>query len=357
MNSTFWRGKRVLLTGHTGFKGAWLAIWLHELGADVSGYALPPEQTPNLFSAARIEKLLHHNEGDLRDLSKLMTVVTRARPEIVVHMAAQALVRESYADPVGTYGSNVMGTVHLLEAVRQTDGVRAVVVVTSDKCYENREWPWGYRESDPVGGHDPYSSSKGCAELVVAAYRRSFFVSESFGKPGVAVASVRAGNVIGGGDWARDRLVPDVIRALMAGERPLIRYPHAIRPWQHVLDPLSGYLLLAERLSIAGPDFAEAWNFGPPDQNACSVGTLVERLYALWGHAAEWDFDNNDQPHESVYLKLDSSKARARLTWKSRWPLETALQKTIQAYRSHAEGVDMSEIIRRQVHEYTSATA
>src|SRR5579863_1334262 len=213
MNSEFWRGKRILLTGHTGFKGSWLAIWLHDLGAEVTGYALPPDQIPNLFLAAGVERFLHHNEGDLRDLSNLSAVVARARPEIVIHMAAQALVRESYADPVGTYGSNVMGTVHLLEAVRQSRGVRAVVVVTSDKCYENREWPWGYRENDPVGGHDPYSSSKGCAELVVAAYRRSFFARESFGKHGVAVASGRAGNVIGGGDWSKDRLVPDVIRA------------------------------------------------------------------------------------------------------------------------------------------------
>jgi CDP-glucose 4,6-dehydratase len=284
-------------------------------------------------------------------------VVERTRPEIVIHLAAQSLVRESYVNPVGTFGSNVMGTVHLLEAVRQTKGVRVVIVVTSDKCYENREWPWGYRETDPVGGRDPYSSSKGCAELVVAAYRRSFFGPESFAKHGVAVASVRAGNVIGGGDWAKDRLVPDVIRALMAGERPLIRYPHAIRPWQHVLDPLAGYLLLAERLWLAGPDFAEAWNFGPTDQNTCSVGSLVERLYALWDDAPEWEFDNNEQPHEAAYLKLDSSKARARLGWKSRWSLETALQKTIEAYHSHAKGGDMSEIIRRQVREYAGVSA
>jgi CDP-glucose 4,6-dehydratase len=353
VNSAFWRGKRVLLTGHSGFKGAWLSIWLHGLGAKVIGYALPPVDSSNLFCKAGIEKLLQHNDGDIRDLAKLKVVVARAQPEIVIHMAAQSLVRESYADPVGTFGTNVMGTAHLLEAIRHTKGVRAVVVVTSDKCYENREWPWGYREIDPVGGYDPYSSSKGCAELVAAAYRRSFFGSESFAQHGVAVASARAGNVIGGGDWGKDRLVPDVIAALIAEERPLIRYPHAVRPWQHVLDPLSGYLLLAEHLWVGGPEFAEAWNFGPSEHGVCSVASLVERICVLWGRSADWHYNVIEPPHEAVYLKLDSSKARTRLGWQPRWSLEMALARTIEVYRVIADGGNVGEIARRQIDDYS----
>lgn len=352
MNSDFWRGKRVLLTGHSGFKGAWLSVWLHGLGADVIGYALPQVNSSSLFCKAGIEKLLQHNDGDIRDLAKLKVVVAHAEPEIVIHMAAQSLVRESYADPVGTFGTNVMGTAHLLEAIRHTKGVRAVVVVTSDKCYENREWPWGYREIDPLGGYDPYSSSKGCAELVAAGYRRSFFSRESFAQHGVAIASARAGNVIGGGDWGKDRLVPNVIAALIAAQRPLIRYPHAIRPWQHVLDPLSGYLLLAEHLWTGGFEFAEAWNFGPSEHSICSVASLVERICALWGRSGGWHCDVSEPLHEAVYLKLDSSKARTRLGWQPRWSLETALVKTIEVYRVFADGGNVGEIVRRQIEEY-----
>jgi len=351
MNKEFWRGKRVLLTGHTGFKGAWLAIWLHELGARVTGFSLPPIGDPNLFSMAGIAKLVDHHEGDLREFAQVKDVVAGARPEIVVHMAAQSLVLESYADPVGTFATNVMGTVHLLEAIRQAGGVRAVLVITTDKCYQNREWLWGYRETDRLGGHDPYSTSKACAELVVAGYRQSFFDLQTYSRHGVALASARAGNVIGGGDWSKDRLVPDVMRALAAGRRPLIRYPQAVRPWQHVLDPLRGYLMLIERMWTAAQDFAEAWNFGPPEASACSVGSIVQQLCALWGDGAGWECDESDRLHEAHYLKLDSSKARARIGWQPRWPLETALRKTVEAYRAK----DIGEVVRRQIHEHSAA--
>lgn len=283
MLANFWEGKRVLLTGHTGFKGGWLSLWLQSLGANVTGYALLPPTQPSLYEVARVGDGMYSHIADIRDLDRLVAVMRETRPEIVIHMAAQPLVRYSYVNPVETYATNVMGTVNLLEAVRQVGGVRVVVNVTSDKCYENREWIWGYREHDPMGGYDPYSSSKGCAELVAAAYRNSFFNPEAFGTHGVALASVRAGNVIGGGDWAEDRLIPDFMRAIMAGRAVVIRSPHAIRPWQHVLEPLSGYLLLAQHLWTDGPAFAEGWNFGPVDEDAKPVEWIVEQLTGLWG--------------------------------------------------------------------------
>ena len=285
LSPSFWKDKRVLITGHTGFKGGWLSIWMQRLGATVAGYALDPPTETSLFDAAQVAESMTSVIADVRDLDRLDGFVSEFRPQVIFHMAAQSLVRRSYADPVDTYGSNVMGTVHVLEAARRCGDVRAVVNVTSDKCYENREWPWGYRENEPMGGHDPYSSSKGCAELITSAYRRSYFSSEpATGRSAPpALASARAGNVIGGGDWAEDRLVPDIMRAFLSGQAVVIRNPGSVRPWQHVLEPLRGYLTLAERLHNEGSDFAQAWNFGPSDNDARPVGWLVDRLCSLWG--------------------------------------------------------------------------
>lgn len=312
MNAAFWHGKRVFLTGHTGFKGGWLSLWLQQLGADVTGYALDAPTSPSLFEAASVARGMRSIIGDVRDGDAVKRAMAVARPDIVIHMAAQPLVRYSYVNPVETYSTNVMGVVNLLEAVRATPGVRAVVNVTSDKCYENREWPWGYRENEAMGGYDPYSNSKGCAELVTAGYRSSFFHADKYPEHGVALGSGRAGNVIGGGDWALDRLIPDMLRAIGAGEPVMIRNPHAIRPWQHVLEPLSGYLTLAEKLYTEGPVHAEGWNFGPYDTDAKPVEWIVERMTQEWGAGASWTLDGQDHPHEATYLKLDCSKARGR---------------------------------------------
>ena len=354
MNPAFWRGRRVLVTGHTGFKGGWLCLWLQSVGAEVVGYALEPPTEPSLFESARVgEGLAASHLGDVRDLDHLQSVFRDHCPEVVFHMAAQPLVRLSYAEPVDTYATNVMGTVNVLEAVRRTPGVRALVNITTDKCYENREWVWGYRENDPMGGHDPYSSSKGCAELATAAYRSSFFNPKDFQRHRVSVASVRAGNVIGGGDWAGDRLVPDMIRAFTAGEPVVIRSPHAIRPWQHVLEPLRGYLVLAERMVESGPDFAEGWNFGPREEDARPVSWIVQRLVELWGEGAAWRLDAGEHPHEASYLKLDCAKARARLEWSPRWDLAAALEKIVAWHRAFNRGEDMRSFTLRQISHYT----
>jgi CDP-glucose 4,6-dehydratase len=337
MTPEFWRGKRVLITGHTGFKGAWLSLWLQAKGAEVVGYALPPPTTPSLFESANVAQGMTSIMGDVRDLESISREILSHRPEVVFHLAAQSLVRESYQNPVETYAVNVMGTAHVLEAVRQVDSVRAVVIVTSDKCYANREWVWGYRENEPMGGHDPYSSSKGCAELVTAAFRDSFFPTEKYEQHRVAIASARAGNVIGGGDWATDRLIPDIIRAFIEERPVVIRSPHAIRPWQHVLEPLDGYLTLAERLVERGSEFACGWNFGPSDEDARPVGWIVEHLVQLWGTGATWEIDKNPQPHEAHYLKLDSSQARMRLGWKPRLDLSTTLEWLVAWYREFAQ--------------------
>jgi CDP-glucose 4,6-dehydratase len=352
VNPDFWRGKRVFLTGHTGFKGSWLSLWLQALGADVTGYALAPPTTTNLFTLANVGQNMRSQIADVRDLAALQNTVQQAQPEIVLHLAAQPLVRASYADPVTTYATNVMGTVHLLEAVRQTPGVRAVVNVTTDKCYENREWVWGYRESDPMGGHDPYSNSKGAAELVSASYRSSFFNPSTHATHGVALATARAGNVIGGGDWADDRLVPDMLAALQSGAPARIRSPHAIRPWQHVLEPLRGYLTLAERLYTEGPAFAEAWNFGPLDEDAKPVGWIAAEMTRLWGHEATWVADTGEHPHEAHYLKLDISKARARLPWTPLLRLPDALRLTIEWARQQQNGDDMHAATLSQIRSY-----
>lgn len=356
MDKRFWQGRRVFITGHTGFKGGWLSLWLQSLGAEVTGYALEAPTKPSLFEVANISEGMCSHIGDVRDLDHLLRAIKEARPEVVFHMAAQPLVRRSYVNPVETYATNVMGTVHVLEAVRQTEDVRVVMNVTSDKCYENREWVWGYRESEPMGGYDPYSNSKGCAELVTSAYRCSFFNPASYKNHGVALASARAGNVIGGGDWADDRLIPDFMRAILAGRPVIIRSPHAIRPWQHVLEPLSGYLLLAELLWTRGSEFAEAWNFGPHERDAKTVEWIVGHLIQLWGKGASWQLDDREHPHEAHYLRLDISKARMKLGWQPRWNLETALSSIIEWYRAYLAGVDMREAMQKQIAAYQAAS-
>jgi CDP-glucose 4,6-dehydratase len=341
-----WRGRRVLVTGHTGFKGSWLSLWLHALGADVTGFALPPPSEPSLFDAARIDALIAHYEGDVRDLTAVRAVVEASRPEVIFHLAAQPLVRLSYREPVETYATNVMGTVHLLEAARRAPDVKAIVCVTSDKCYENREWVWPYRENDPMGGHDPYSSSKGCAELVAAAWRSSFFAN------GPGLATVRAGNVIGGGDWATDRLVPDLVRAFEAGAAPLIRSPDAVRPWQHVLEALGGYLQIAERLLAGERQFADAWNFGPSDEDARPVSWIVERMRAAWGGAPQPQADHGSRVHEAGLLRLDCSKARAALGWRPALKLEQALDWIVEWHKAVGGGEDARAITLKQIADY-----
>ncbi|MDX2256971.1 MAG: CDP-glucose 4,6-dehydratase [Pseudanabaenaceae cyanobacterium bins.39] len=354
MTVDFWQGKRVLVTGHTGFKGSWLSLWLQSLGTDLVGYSLAAPTTPNLFELARISDRMVSVVGDVGDLDHLVRVFAEYQPEIVIHMAAQALVRESYQNPVGTYAVNVMGTVNVLEAVRQTKSVRAVVNVTSDKCYENQEWVWGYRESEAMGGYDPYSSSKGCAELVTAAYRNSFFNISNYAQHGVGVASARAGNVIGGGDWACDRLIPDLIRAWQVQEKVVIRYPQAIRPWQHVLEPLSGYLTLAEHLYHDGITYGGAWNFGPHDSDAQTVGWIVEQMANLWEGEADWIKGNVAQPHEAHYLKLDCSKARNILKWQPKLNVKTALTWVMDWTKAWQSGADMRDVTLAQIRQFSS---
>ncbi|MGY4429463.1 CDP-glucose 4,6-dehydratase [Bradyrhizobium sp. F1.13.1] len=350
----FWNGRSVFVTGHTGFKGGWLCLLLRVLGAKVHGFALPPEAPDGIFSVSGVAEDVQQTLGDIRDGGLLAKAVRDAGSEIVIHMAAQPLVRFSYAEPIETYSTNVMGTVHLLEAVRSSPTVKAVLVVTSDKCYENVGWAWGYREIDHLGGHDPYSSSKGCAELVVSAYRRSFFQMTD----GAAVGSGRAGNVIGGGDWARDRLVPDAMRAFSAGRPLVIRNPEAVRPWQHVLDPLLGYMRLIERLTSEGAPFAEGWNFGPVAASEVCVRTVVDELVARWGEGAAWQHDDQgDHPHEAAYLKLDCSKSHLKLGWRPQLSLENGLQLTVDWYNALRAGADMREFSLDQVRQVLKATS
>jgi CDP-glucose 4,6-dehydratase len=348
-----WADRSVFLTGHTGFKGSWLALWLVKAGARVTGYSLAPPTSPSLFEAARIRELVHHIDGDVRDLVSLERAIDRARPEVIFHLAAQSLVRESYISPVDTYATNVMGTVHVLDAVRRVPSVRVVVCVTSDKCYENREWVWPYREIDPMGGHDPYSNSKGCAELVISAYRRTFFQTHGAGT--AAVASVRAGNVIGGGDWATDRLVPDIVRALEGGASPLIRSPNSLRPWQHVLDALSGYVLLAERMLAGDTQLAQGWNFGPAEDDVQPVRWIVERMLQMWGAKQGWLQSTGEQPHEALMLTLDSAKARTELGWRPKMNLDSALRNVVEWHRAAAKAEDPRLICLEQIARYVAA--
>ncbi len=347
MTRDFWQGKRVVITGHTGFKGSWLTIWLTMLGAKVSGLSLAPNTTPNHFDAAKVSTRISSDIGDIRDLDTVKRFFSEAEPEIVIHMAAQPLVRYSYNNPIETYTTNVIGTVHILDVARHTGSVKSIVVVTSDKCYENKEWRWGYRENEPMGGYDPYSNSKGCAELVTSAYQSSYFASKVVG-----LGSGRAGNVIGGGDWAEDRLIPDIVQAFSKGEEVVIRSPGAIRPWQHVLEPLSGYLTLAEKLWHQPDEFSEGWNFGPLESDVKPVSWIVEHMQGLWGDNSSWRLDGADQPHEANYLKLDCSKAHTGLQWYPRLNLSTALQWTVEWYKAFYNGADIRKITENQIEEY-----
>lgn len=353
MNLDFWQNKRVFLTGHTGFKGSWLSLWLQELGAEVVGFSTAPPSQPNLFERVNIAAGMTSIIGDVRDLATLQSAVTNAQPDIALHLAAQPLVRYSYTNPIETYTTNVMGTVNFLESVRHTPSVRSAVVITTDKCYKNKEWAWGYREDEEMGGYDPYSNSKACAELVTAAYRDSYLSSPTQGFS-TAVASARAGNVIGGGDWAADRLIPDVVRAISDRRPVLIRYPNSIRPWQHVLEPLSGYLTLAEKLWFEGSLYAEGWNFGPDDRDARSVEWVVNTITSLWGDGASWTTDNANHPHEAKYLKLDCSKAKQRLQWYPQLSLEQALQWTVELYKACLQEDSPREVMLGQMKQFAN---
>ena len=351
MNKEFWNQKKVLLTGHTGFKGSWMALWLQSMAAKVVGISLQPHTNPSLYETLGLEQNMVSITGDVRDLSLLSSVIGNYKPEIIFHFAAQSLVRASYSDPIGTYSTNVMGTANVLEATRNSNSTKAVVIVTSDKCYENREWVWGYREIDPMGGHDPYSSSKGCAELVTAAYIRSFF---SAGKCTCAVASVRAGNVIGGGDWSKDRLIPDIMKSIMEGTPVLIRSPQSIRPWQHVLEALRGYLALAEKLWYYGGQYSGGWNFGPDANDTKTVEWIVDFITKQWGNGAKWITDTNEKPHEAAYLKLDCSKSNQILGW---WPMidiKRTIQWIIEWYKAFNNRQNMREKTLEEIRQYES---
>jgi CDP-glucose 4,6-dehydratase len=347
-----WRGRRVFVTGHTGFKGSWLALWLNRLGASIAGYALDPCTEPNLFTLASVREMVTDVRGDIRDYSRLESSMTEFAPEVVFHLAAQPIVRRGYADPVGTYSSNVMGTVHVLEAVRKTPTVRAVVCVTTDKCYQNQGWVWPYRESDRLGGYDPYASSKACAEIITAAYRHSFFPDERLHEHHVALSTARAGNVIGGGDWSEDRLVPDLVRGFCSGNPVLIRRPKAVRPWQHVLDPLQGYLMLAEKLLTQDVQSGCSYNFGPNTEEIWPVERIATKLVALWGEAVSWSRDLQTSIHEDHVLRLDASKARLELGWKPRLGIEAALEWTVAWYRAWKSGDDLAELSGKQIAQY-----
>ena len=353
LDTSFWKKRKVFITGHTGFKGGWLCLLLEQLGAKVWGYALKPSTEPSLCDIIEVKKIAKTTLADINDLSALKKAMRAASPEIVIHMAAQALVRESYAKPVDTYATNVMGTVHVLEAVKDCNSVRAVINVTTDKCYKNKQWIWSYRENEPLGGFDPYSTSKACSELVTSAYRDSFFNPENYKNHGVALASARAGNVIGGGDWAKDRLIPDCVRAVMNGEKILIRNPKSVRPWQHVLEPLTGYLMLAEKLYNKGPQFGEAWNFGPSEDDMKPVNWIASKISLQLGGSLDLlKSGKKGRLHEAATLKLDSSKARQVLCWHPRWNLEKAVDMTLEWYSAWQQGIDMHKFAACQIATY-----
>jgi CDP-glucose 4,6-dehydratase len=352
LNHSFWKNRRVFVTGHTGFKGSWLSLWLEALGAKAAGYALDAPTQPSLFEQADVARSIQSIRGDIRDFRRLKSVLAELRPEVIFHLAAQTVVLRGYDDPIETYSSNVMGTVHLLEAIRQLELRCVVVNVTSDKCYANREVVWGYREEEPMGGDDPYSSSKGCSELVTNAFRQSFFPTAALQRHGIALASARAGNVIGGGDWTKNQLVPDLVSAFLAGRPCLIRNDSAVRPWQFVLEPIRGYLMLAERLSEDGVSFASGWNFGPAEADAKPVRWIADRLARMWGHNASWAHDGTAHPGEAHFLKLDASKAGAYLDWHPVLPLEQSLEWTVEWYRAFQSDVDLRSVSFGQIKRY-----
>jgi CDP-glucose 4,6-dehydratase len=349
VNPSFWKGKKVFLTGHTGFKGSWLSLWLQSMGAVVKGYSLAPPTSPSLFIEADVASTMESQIGDIRDLDVLKKSMLDFNPDILIHMAAQPLVRLSYIEPVDTYTTNVIGTVNVLEAARTCPNLKAIVSVTTDKCYENKEWVWGYRENEPMGGHDPYSSSKGCAELVTSAYRNSFFNSND----SAALATARAGNVIGGGDWADDRLIPDILKAFENSKAVVVRNPLSTRPWQHVLEPLSGYLVLAEHLYTYGQEYAQAWNFGPKDQDCQSVEWILNSMIKTWGEDASWELDVNNNPHEAGFLKLDCSKAAQQLKWEPKWNLEFTLKSIVNWHKAWMNKEDLKKGCLKEIDLYT----
>jgi CDP-glucose 4,6-dehydratase len=349
VDSVFWKGKKVYLTGHTGFKGSWLSLWLQNMGAIVKGYSLDVNTNPALFSQANVAEGMQSEIGDIRNLERLAISMVSFSPDILIHMAAQPLVRLSYQQPVDTYTTNVIGTVNVLEVARKCPNLKAIVSVTTDKCYENNEWEWGYRENEPMGGSDPYSSSKGCAELVTSAYRRSFFSSEDT----ASLASARAGNVIGGGDWAEDRLIPDILRAFEKSEPVVIRNPLSTRPWQHVLEPLSGYLVLAQELFLNGDNFAEGWNFGPKDEDCKPVSWILDKMVTYWGNNASWRLDKNNNPHEAGFLKLDCSKASNRLKWNPKWNLQLTLKSIVDWHQLYTNGGDIKKQCLIEINTYS----
>lgn len=350
VNEAFWKGKKVFLTGHTGFKGSWLSLWLQKMGANVRGFSLDQPTNPSLFFEARVAENMVSEVGDIRDIDHLTRTLKKFNPDILIHMAAQPLVRYSYDNPLETYATNVMGTANVLEAARICHNLRALVSVTTDKCYENKEWEWGYRENESMGGHDPYSSSKGCAELVISAYRRSFFhTNES-----ASIASARAGNVIGGGDWASDRLIPDILRAFEKNEKVIIRNPSSTRPWQHVLEPLSGYLILTQALFESGDEFAGGWNFGPRDEDCRPVSWILDRMVKSWGNGASWELDKNENPHEAGFLKLDCSKAARRLKWRPKWTLNYTLEQIVSWHQVWLQGGNVKDCCLNEINRYMS---
>ncbi len=354
MESSFWQNRKVLITGHTGFKGGWLSLWLQKIGCNVIGVSLDPPTSPNLYQQANIKHGMVSLRADIRNLTDIKTIFQEHQPEVVFHLAAQPLVRQSYIDPIETYQTNVMGTLNILESMRAIKSVRSAVMVTTDKCYDNKEWVWGYRENEPMGGYDPYSSSKGCAELLIASYRHSYFSKQ--GSDNTAIATVRAGNVIGGGDWADDRLIPDIIRAFQKGSTVQIRNPNSVRPWQHVLEPLAGYLTLARKLFDNGNQYAQAWNFGPSDNDVKPVQWIVEKMSDYWNGEALWAVDDGDHPHEANYLKLDCSKARSNLLWEPKWNLEYSLKKIIEWHKAAIQGEDLQKLSLTQIESYMNDT-
>jgi CDP-glucose 4,6-dehydratase len=350
VNSKFWKGKRIFLTGHTGFKGSWLSLWLQEMGSVVKGYSLAPNTSPNLFTEAKVIESMDSEIGDIRDLERVTKSMIDFNPDIVLHMAAQPLVRLSYIEPIETYSTNVMGTLNVLEAARKCKNIKAIIAITTDKCYENKELNRGYKEHDPMGGHDPYSSSKGCCELLISSYRRSFFNTSNT----AALASARAGNVIGGGDWADNRLIPDILNAFAHSKKVIVRNPSAVRPWQHVLEPLSGYLVLAEKLYLNGKQYAEGWNFGPKDKDCKNVEYILDKIVAHWGEGSSWSLDDKSNPHEANFLKLDISKSARKLKWKPKWGLDFTLKSTVNWHKQWLSGEDIRKVCISEINHYNS---